>query len=203
LETSIENSLQSPSATTVEDDRPIHPPKGLRVLVAYASKTGSTRGIAECIGEKLRKNGTWVDVSNVGSANDLDKYDAFVIGSALYMFHWMKEARQFVSENRSVLACRPVWIFSSGPTGTKTTDKKGRDLREVSGPKEIGELRESINPRDHHVFFGAFYPDRVKGATGWFSRFVPKEDQGDFRNWSEIEAWANNITDTLSRPRPA
>jgi menaquinone-dependent protoporphyrinogen oxidase len=203
LETSIEKSLQSPSATRVEDNQAAHQTQGLRVLVAYASKTGSTKGIAEFIGETLRKNGTQVDVSDVGSANDLEKYDAFVIGSALYMFHWMKEARQFVSENRSVLARRPVWIFSSGPTGTKTTDKKGRDLREVSGPKEIDELQESINLRDHHVFFGAFYPDRVKGATGWFSRFVPKEDQGDFRNWSEIEAWTNNIADTLSSPTPA
>jgi menaquinone-dependent protoporphyrinogen oxidase len=202
LEKSIEKSLESPSTTSVEDDRAIHPKEGLRVLVAYASKAGSTKGIAEFIGEKLGKNGTLVDVSDVGSASDLDKYDAFVIGSALYMFHWMKEANQFVSKNRQILSSRPVWIFSSGPTGTKPTDKKGRDLRVVSGPKEIEELRESINPRDHHVFFGAFYPDRIKGATGWFSRFVPKEDQGDFRNWSEIEAWTNNIADTLSRPRP-
>ncbi len=115
----------------------------------------------------------------------------------------MKEAKQFVSKNQSTLSSKPVWIFSSGPTGTKPTDKKGRDLREVSGPKEIDELRESLNPRDHHVFFGAFYADQLKGATGWFSRFVPKEDQGDFRNWSEIEAWTNTIADALSRQGPA
>ena len=203
MEMNVEKSLQNPSATIVEDDRAVHPTKGLRVLVAYASRAGSTKGIAEFIGEKLRENGTQVDVSDVGSASDLDKYDAFVIGSALYMFHWMKEANQFVSKNQQILSSKPVWIFSSGPTGTNPTDKKGRDLRAVSGPKEIDELRESINPRDHHVFFGAFYPDRVKGATGWFGRFVPKEDQGDFRNWSEIEAWTNNIADTLSRTTPA
>jgi menaquinone-dependent protoporphyrinogen oxidase len=202
LEKSIERSFQSTSAR-VEDDKATNATERLRVLVAYASKAGSTKGIAEFIGEKLRKNGTQVDVKDVGSASDLDKYDAFVIGSALYMFHWMKEANQFVSKNRRILSNRPVWIFSSGPTGTKLTDKKGRDLREVSGPKEIDKLRESINPRDHHVFFGAFYPERVKGATSWFSRFVPKEDQGDFRNWSEIEVWTNNIADALSRPRQA
>ncbi len=172
--------------------------KNIRVLVAYASRAGSTKGIAEFITEKLRKNGVEAEAADVDSVNDLADYDAFVIGSALYMFHWLKQARQFVSENQSVLSTRPVWIFSSGPTGTEPTDKKGRDLKEVSGPKEIEELREAVNPREHRVFFGAFYPERLKGATGWFSRFVPKEDTGDFRNWAEIEAWTNSIAETLS-----
>lgn len=165
----------------------------MKVLVSYASRSGSTKEIAEFIGEKLQKNGILADVKDVGSGSDLANYDAFVIGSALYMGHWLKEARQFVSENRSALASRPVWIFSSGPTGPNATDKKGRDLREVSGPKEIEELCESVHPRDHRVFFGAVYPDRLKGAAGLFGRFIPKEEQGDFRNWNEIEAWTNAI----------
>lgn len=169
----------------------------MKVLVAYASKTGSTKGIAEFIGEKLRGYEIQVDVQMVDSVKNLVGYDAFVIGSAVYNFHWLKEAKQFVSQNRSVLASRPVWIFSSGPTGTKATDSKGRDLREVSGPKEIEELRESINPRDHRVFFGVLYRDRLKGAVGLFARWIPKEEEGDFRNWSEIEGWTKIIAEAL------
>ena len=134
---------------------------------------------------------------SVDSVMDLSVYDAFVVGSALYQFHWMKEARQFVSRNRSSLAERPVWLFSSGPTGTKSTDSKGRDLRETSGPKEMDELRKMTNPRDHRVFFGALYPDRLKGTVGWFARWIPKEDVGDFRNWKEIETWAEGIAQEL------
>jgi len=199
LETTIGKGPQNPSTVTIRENLFVHPRKTSDILVAYASRAGSTKGIAEFIGEKLRKNGTQVDVCDVDSVNDLGKYDAFVIGSALYMFHWMKEAKQFVSKNRSVLSTKPVWIFSSGPTGTKPTDKKGRDLKQVSGPREIDEIRESLHPCDHQVFFGAFYPERVKGATGWFSHFVPKEDQGDFRNWSEIEAWTNSILEALPK----
>ena len=121
----------------------------MRVLVAYASAAGSTRGIAEFIGEKLRGHGIEVDVQEVDSAKNLEGYDAFVIGSALYRFHWLSEAKQFVSNNKSILATRPVWLFSSGPTGTKTIDAKGRDLREVSGPKEIEELHKKIKPQNH------------------------------------------------------
>lgn len=173
----------------------------MRVLVAYASKYGSTKGIAEFIGEKLREHGIQVDVQSVDSVKDLPSYDAFVIGSAVYQFHWLKEAKRFVSQNHSVLVSRPVWIFSSGPTGPKATDSKGRDLREASGPKEIDELREWTSPRDHKVFFGAFYSDRLKGAVGLFGRFIPKEDQGDFRNWKEIEAWVSSIAEALESSR--
>lgn len=169
----------------------------MKVLVAYASAAGSTKGIAEFIGEKLRGHEIEVDVQDVNSAKNLEGYDAFVIGSALYRFHWLNEAKQFVSNNKSILASRPVWIFSSGPTGTKTTDAKGRDLREVSGPKEIEELRKKINPRDHRVFFGALYRDRLKGTVGWFARWIPKDAEGDFRNWNEIESWTNSIVQSL------
>ena len=169
----------------------------MRVLVACASRAGSTKGIADFIGEKLRKNRIQVDVREVGSVSDAGSYDAFVIGSAVYQFHWLKEAKEFVSRNRSILASRPVWLFSSGPTGTKATDSKGRDLREVSGPKEIEDLRKSINPRDHRVFFGALYRDCLKGTVGLFARWIPREGEGDFRSWSEIEAWAISIAEAL------
>jgi menaquinone-dependent protoporphyrinogen oxidase len=169
----------------------------MKVLVAYASRAGSTQGIAEFIGERLRGHAIEVDVQGVDAVKNLAGYDAFIIGSALYNYHWLKEAMQFVSQNRSILASRPVWIFSCGPTGTKVTDSKGRDLREVSGPKEIEELRELIHPRDHRVFFGALYRDRLKGAVGLFARWIPKEDEGDFRSWSEIEGWTNSINEAL------
>jgi len=171
----------------------------IKVLVAYASRAGSTKGIAEFVGGKLQRDGAQTDVRDVGSIADASSYDAFVIGSALYMYHWLKEAREFVSRNRSVLAGRPVWLLSSGPTSLEKTDKKGRNLLEVMGPKEIDELRGLTNPRDHRVFYGAFYPDHLKGALGFFARAAPKDEVGDFRNWSEIEAWTNEIAEALGQ----
>jgi menaquinone-dependent protoporphyrinogen oxidase len=171
----------------------------MKVLVAYASKYGSTKGIAEFIGEKLVADGVPAEVRPVDSAGDLAGYDAFVVGSAVYQFHWLKEAREFVKKNRGVLSSHPVWLFSSGPTGPRPTDKKGRDLREVSAPKETGELRGSLSPRDHRVFFGAFYADRLTGTSRLFARMVPKEDQGDFRNWNEIKEWSDLIAAELHK----
>ena len=81
----------------------------MSVLVVYASKHGATRGIAA----GLRTAGCQADVRPVQDAGDLAAYDAFVIGSAAYEFHWRKEATEFVRRNREVLAARPVWLFSS------------------------------------------------------------------------------------------
>ncbi len=177
----------------------------MRVLVAYASKYGSTRGIADFIGQKLRDRGMQVDVQAVNSVEHPGDYDAFVIGSALYTFHWLKEAKSFVSNNRALLRTRPVWLFSSGPVGTKTSDNQGRDLRDVSGPKEMDDLREAVKPRDHRVFFGALDGARLTGAMGFMYRMARRSQaaresmpEGDFRDWKEIESWANGIAEGLS-----
>ena len=180
----------------------------MRVLVAYASKAGSTKGISEFIGEKLRGRGIQVDVMEVRRARYAKEYDAFVIGSAVYMFHWLKEARQFVSKNSALLANHPVWLFSSGPVGAQPKDDKGRDLLEVSGPKELEELRALVKPRDHRVFFGALEGARLTGVVGFAYRMARKSQaaresmpEGDFRDWKEIEAWAMGIARSLEAPQ--
>ena len=177
----------------------------MRLLVAYASKSGYTKGIAEFIGERLNQRGIDADVFDVEDVKDPSQYDAFAIGSALYMFHWMKEAKQFVMRNKHLLATRPVWLFSSGPIGTSKTDTKGRNVLEVSGPKEIDELREATRPRDHKIFFGGLDGSKLTGTTGFMYRMVTRSKsardampEGDFRDWKEIEAWANSIADAVT-----
>jgi menaquinone-dependent protoporphyrinogen oxidase len=180
----------------------------MKVLVAYASKYGSTRGIADFIGEKLRQQGMQVDVKEVGSVKNAEDYDAFVIGSALYMFRWLKEAKRFVSKNSVVMVNHPVWLFSSGPVGTQSKDAKGRDLLEVSGPKELDELRALVKPRDHRVFFGALDSTRLTGTIGFAYKLARRSQaareampEGDFRDWKEIEAWASRIAGELKASR--
>jgi len=91
----------------------------MRVLVAYASRHGATQGIAERIGETLRAAGVEAEVQPAASVKRAAGYDAYVIGSAAYMFHWLKDAVGFVRRNRAALAGKPVWLFSSGPLGTE------------------------------------------------------------------------------------
>ena len=88
-----------------------------KVLVAYGSKHGSTAEIAEAIGEAMVEAGLDVEVLSADEVSDLDGYGAVVLGSAVYAGMWQKEAVRFLEANEAALTARPVWIFSSGPTG--------------------------------------------------------------------------------------
>lgn len=172
----------------------------MKVLVVYASKYGSTEGIAERIALVLNRSGHEATAVRAARATPAEA-DAYVIGSALYMFSWLKEARDFVLDNASVLATRPVWLFSSGPVGTQTTDAQGRDVRQTAGPRDLAELETATKARDHRVFFGVFdhtkltVGHRVIYAMPALKKILP---DGDFRDWPEIEAWAETIAAALT-----
>jgi menaquinone-dependent protoporphyrinogen oxidase len=170
----------------------------MKVLVAYASRHGATAGIAERIGAGLRTSGLSADVSPVNDVGDVSGYDAFVIGSAAYMYHWLKEATLFVRRHRALLVERPVWLFSSGPLGTDLIDKEGNDVFEASRPKEFAELETLIRPRGGKVFFGAWDPDAPPIGMGErLLRKMPANKDwmpsGDFRDWPAIDTWAAEI----------
>lgn len=173
----------------------------MKILVAYASKHGATQGIAERIAGTLRQMGQEAEAHPIGAAGDLASYDAYVIGSAVYMGSWLSAAAALVRQNQAMLASRPVWLFSSGPLGTKAQDTQGRDLLVVSAPKEFTEFTETIKPRALQVFFGALDPARLSFSERLIRRFPAGRallPEGDFRNWNAIEAWAGEIAHTLA-----
>ena len=173
----------------------------MNILVAYASQHGATRGIAERLAEQLRAAGHTAEARPVTDAGDPAAFDAFVIGGAAYIGRWLKEATEFVLRNRSILASRPTWIFSSGPLGTEPTDAQGRDQLVAAQPKEFADLREAIHPRDLRVFFGALDPGKL-GLRDRAIRTLPAGrallPEGDFREWPEIDAWAAGIARDLT-----
>ena len=181
----------------------------MKVLVAYATRHGATKGIAERVAETLTANGLDVTVAPTTEVADGEKYDAFVVGSAAYMGHWLNEASQFVRRQQAELATHPTWLFSSGPIGTETVDAKGRDVVEASIPAEFREFEGAIHPRDKRVFFGAYNPDAkpiglAERLGSIFTRMPAVREAmpaGDFRDWPAIEAWGDAIaTDLRTAP---
>jgi menaquinone-dependent protoporphyrinogen oxidase len=176
----------------------------MRVLVAYASRHGGTAGIADRVSARLRERGVLAEARPVSEIGDIEGYDAFVVGSAAYMYHWLKEATSFAKRHRVLLSQRPVWLFSSGPLGTDLVDDEGRDVFEASRPKEFAELKAMIRPRGERVFFGAWDPNQP--AIGMAERFLRMSRSasealpvGDFRDWKAIESWADEIAGALDQ----
>ncbi len=161
----------------------------MTILVAYASKHGATQGIAERISERLRQTGKEAEARSVDTVKDPGSYEAFVIGSAIYYGSWMKEATDWVHKYQSVLANRPLWLFSSGPLGTEVKDAEQQ-------PKEIADFQKLIKPRDHQVFFGSLDHNKLSFTERMVLKAV-RAHEGDYRDWEAIDAWAESIARDL------
>ena len=174
----------------------------MNVLVAYSSRHGATAGIAKHIATHLTDAGVPAKAASVGGVQDLEGYDAVVLGAAAYMFHWQKEAVRFARAYAEQLAAHPLWLFSSGPLGTDLVNKQGVDVLVASRPKEFDELVELLHPIGDKVFFGAYDPTaRPIGLSERLIRTMPAArdglPSGDYRDCPAIEAWAQEIAAAL------
>ncbi|GAB4537305.1 MAG: flavodoxin domain-containing protein [Anaerolineae bacterium] len=168
-----------------------------RVLVAYASRYGATAEIAEKIGQVLREVGLQADVLPVDRVSDLTAYQAVVLGSAVYIGKWRKEAVKFLQANEAALAEKRVWLFSSGPTG------EGDPLELVQGwrfPGKLQPIADRIAPRDIAVFHGALDVNNLNFIEKWMVKNV-KAPVGDFRDWGAITSWATGIAAVLEEQK--
>jgi menaquinone-dependent protoporphyrinogen oxidase len=163
------------------------------VLVTYASKSGSTAEIANKIAEVLRSKGENVSVQPAENVTDLNPYNAVVLGSAVYVGHWMKEAVEFLEKHEAALSTRPVWIFSSGPTG------QGDPVERMHGwrfPEAQQALADRIKPRDIVLFHGQIETHNLNFGEKLMIRALGAPT-GDFRDWATITAWAEGIAQAL------
>lgn len=164
------------------------------ILVTYASKYGATAEIAEKIGAVLREEGLPVEVYPVDRIRDLTPYTAVILGSAVYIGKWNKEAVEFLQNHEKTLADRAVWLFSSGPTG------EGDPVELLEGwrlPAALQPVADRIRPRDIAVFHGYINPERVSFIEKWAVKNVVKKPFGDFRDWDAIVTWSATIADEL------
>ncbi len=162
------------------------------VLVTAASRYGSTAEIAHAIAATLRRRGLSADVMAPEEVEDLEGYDAVVLGSAIYAGHWLPAARDFATRHAEALSSRPVWLFSSGPVGNPA-----RRLVQQMGidPAALAMLEHITHARGHHTFAGRLEKARLR----WPHRLasVMFNVEGDFRDWRAIERWSEQIADVL------
>jgi len=157
-----------------------------RVLVGYATRTGSTTGVAEAIGETIGARGFEVDVKPLRERPSLAGYDAVVLGSAINGGAWLPEAIAFAESNRAALASVPVAAFCVHAMNAGDEPKKvARRLA------YLDKLREVVTPVDEGFFLGKG-PDAVSTSliARWAFKAFGGSAEGDCRDWDAIRAWA-------------
>lgn len=163
----------------------------MRILVAYASKRGSTAEIAETVAATLRREGLGVCLMPAEDVRDLERFDAVVLGSAVYMKRWRGDARHFLKKHRRALRQLPFWVFSSGPVGNPALSNP-----EWMKPPKLAEKLEELGGRGH-VTFGGRVPAEPRGmGEKAMVEGIPKEFR-DRRDWDEIRAWAKQVASDL------
>jgi menaquinone-dependent protoporphyrinogen oxidase len=169
---------------------------GTEVLVAYASKHGSTAALAEAVAKGLEEHGLDVALVEAGRVRSVEPYRAVVVGSAVYMGRWRPEAKRLLRRHRRALAERDLWLFSSGPVGEQPADPDDPKAERWLRPPKVKALGEALGAHDHTVFGGSVDEDggfmRRKMAQG-----TPDELK-DLRDWDAVRAWAGDIAAALA-----
>lgn len=164
----------------------------MKVLVSAGSKHGATMEIAAEIGAALQAVGVESDVVAPAEVTSFEGYDAAIIGSAVYVGRWLDPVKALVERHADVLRGMPVWLFSSGPVGNPP--------KPVEEPADAGPLVELVGARGHAIFAGQVDRKRL----GFGERAVMaavRAQEGDFRPWGAIEAWAREIAESLQAQR--
>lgn len=167
-----------------------------KILVAYASRLGSTAEVAEAIGKSLAESGASVDVHRMEDVKDLAPYRAVVAGSAIRGGKWLPEAMQFMQTHQAALAQKPFAAFLVCMT---LAMPKGDYSQHVATWLE--PVRALVKPVSEGLFAGVLdirkvpsFSDRLKFrlsvAFGVWS-------EGDHRDWNAIRVWAESLRPLL------
>ncbi len=158
-----------------------------RILVAYATRYGSTRGVAETIGDELQKAGEAVDVRPITGVADLSPYRAAIIGSPIYMGKWLPESQTFIEKNQQHLKKIPVAYFAVG-----FTVKEGTPGIIRKAEASMDQVRLIVNPVEVGIFPGKLDTARLSIADRAIITLI-RAKTGDFRDPGAARTWARMV----------
>ena len=170
----------------------------MHVLVAHASQRGSTAEIAEHLAARLREHGLDCTVRGVDHDPRPELFDAVVLGSAVQGAALLPEAVDYARRHERALASRPLWLFSVGLQPSAGHHRRAfARLIASSPPQDVPQLRQALHPLDYHAFAGVLRAHETPPTQRWLYRLLGGQF-GDFRDWHQIDAWAEGIAARLA-----
>jgi menaquinone-dependent protoporphyrinogen oxidase len=122
----------------------------------------------------------------------LESYSAVVLGAPLLMFHWHKDALNFLSRHRNALSERPVAIFALGPTHIPHEDAEWKSSQEQLD-KELAKF-PWLKPASVKMFGGKYDPALLRFPL---NLMAGKKPASDIRDWEDIKGWAVGLVPNL------
>lgn len=166
-----------------------------KVLVAYASKYGSTGEVAEAVGDRLGELGIDVEVKPAREVRSLDEYQSVVLAAPFYIGSLLKDARKFLKRHQAVLEHMPVALLTLGPL------KADDDMNEAR--QQLDKTLQNmpwLHPVAADMFIGAYDPAKLRfpdTLTLMLPTPLKNEPAHDERDWDAIRAWADALPQAL------
>ncbi|MGO1511432.1 MAG: flavodoxin domain-containing protein [Actinomycetaceae bacterium] len=161
----------------------------MKILVVTSSRHGATDEVGDRMVEVFRRAGHLSRRVAPADATSFDGVDAVVAGSAVYMTQWTEAMRSFVTTHAETLRSLPVWLFSVGLAGVPHG--------EVQDPMRAARFVTAIDPLGYETFRGRLDPSLLGLRERSVIRLAGGME-GDFREWSKIEAYAEEIVGQLA-----
>jgi menaquinone-dependent protoporphyrinogen oxidase len=158
-----------------------------QVLVAYASRCGSTAEVGQAIADQLCQRGATVDVRAVEEVQDVTGYDAVVLGSAIRMGKWLPAALQFVERNAAALQTRQTAFFTVHMLNSDDSEAS-RQARAAY----VEPVHALLTPQHEAFFAGKMDMSQLSFLDRMVAKMVKAKDE-DKRNWPAIQAWGRQI----------
>lgn len=168
-----------------------------KILVTYASRSGSTAGVAEAIAHTLSEQGIPVDVRPMTDVQDILSYRAVIAGSAIQVDKWLPGARQFIEQHQAELASKPVATFSLCMALARSRDEKTR----ATVSSWVQPIHSMVTPVSEGYFAGVLNVSKIPSfPVRLFARFgilIGFWQEGDYRDWEAIRQWTNTLPEKL------
>jgi len=168
-----------------------------KILIAYASRQGATKEIAEALAAAVREEGVEADVRPAGTVADVSLYAGVVVGAPLYAGNLLKDMPKFVERHAKALKAKPVAAFVSG---SSLGDPGPDDIRNAN--KALEGVKSRVDLLDVAYFGGRFDPGRIP-VVGFFVRLGGRDRVKDNRNWERIRTWGRGLPAVLGIPAAA
>jgi len=172
------------------------------ILIAYDTIHGSTAEVGDRIGKNLCDQGFRVDLLLAAHVEDISEYDAVIVGSAIYKFAWLKDAKVFLQQNQPTLARLPTAYFIVGASMAEDTPENREAVKQAFVDPVLEEFAD-ITPRSIGLFGGAV--DFAENDYYLFEWVVLKilgfilgyTESADWRNWDAIDSWSKELAGEL------
>jgi menaquinone-dependent protoporphyrinogen oxidase len=164
------------------------------VLIAYATRYGSTHEVAERVAVALRAAGIEVEVRPVDDVASVRGYGAVVLGAPFYLARMLRSGRRFLRRRRRELGGVPLAVFV---LGLEPVSRRELRLRRL-----LSRRRFRLEPFATAFFGGVVDGEklRFRDKTPPIRRLLP--GRTDTRDWDAIDVWARAVAEELKARDP-